>query len=233
MPDQAHNLDDEELRAEIRAEIEQRDRERSKERQQREEQRNANELAERKRRIYSEEMHRYYLNRPGYKKVIREDGEPDWIPIEQEAEEQELFDEVMEDPIDARKKQRGIFLITVLIIVAASVIIYLLLHEGKGTIQIYCNVPDARVIMDATPTQSLTAAGGDSGFTAILKEVPSGQHLITVDKPGYVVDGESIQKVEIRGGENKIITFVLVPQSQTGTNEIPEKPPVSEGMKDS
>jgi len=225
-------LDDEELRRQIRAEIELRDKERSKARQQREERKAANETAERKRRIYREELHRYYQNRPGYKKIIRDDGEPDWIPVDQVDKEEELFDEVLEDPLEARKRQKAIFLIFALLAVAVSVFFYLLLHEGKGTIQVYCNVPEARIILDAAPTQFYTTASGSGGFAAILKEVPSGEHFITVDKSGYVVDGEAIRKIELGGGDSEIITFTLVPQSQSETGETQAKPDASEGMKD-
>lgn len=214
-------LDDNELRRAIRAEIEQRDKERQKNRQRKEEQRNASEMAERKRRIYREELHRYYLNRPGYRKVVGEDGEPDWVPVEEANESNLVYDEVLEDPTEARKGQKIMWSLSVVFVLVMAVILYAMLHEGKGTIQVYCNIPQAQIILDASATDNYTQMSSDNTFSATIGEVPAGEHLITVEKPGYQIDGEIVRRIELRGGKQVAVTFNLIPiaDSETGQDQ--------------
>lgn len=218
--DKPHS-DEEELRRNIRAEIEKRDRERREARQQKEAQRAASEQTEIRRRIYREELRKYYRDRPGYREVINDDGEVDFVPEEEAAEGHLLFDDVMEDPYQARKWQKVILLFSIFFACVAAVALYFILHEGKGTIQVYCNVPQARVILDATPTDHYT--------NAKIEALPAGEHFVTVEKPGYTVEGSQVQKVDLKDGENKVVTFTLIKVDESSQGSVSSEPPSEEG----
>jgi len=198
--------DDEELRRMIRAEIEQRDRQRQEQTQQREAARAVSADAERRRRIYLEELRRYYQNKPGYREVIREDGEMDWVPESEVRQGERLFDEVLEDPGEAKKRLRVVVATALLIVILIAAILYLFLAEKRATIQVTCNVPGAQVILDAAPLQLFT--------DATIKEIPAGEHVVTVQKPGYVVIGEPIRKVTLRGSKSIVLSFTLQPEER-------------------
>ena len=218
--DKQHS-DEEELRRAIRAEIEKHDRERREARQQKEAQRAASEQTEIKRRIYREELRKYYGDRPGYREVISDDGEVDFVPETEAAEGPLLFDDVMEDPYQARKWQKVILLFSILFACLAAVALYFILHEGRGTIQVYCNVPQARIILDATPTDHYT--------NAKIEALPAGEHFITVEKPGYEINGQKVQKVDLKDGENKVVTFTLAKVDESGQGAASSEPSSGEG----
>lgn len=201
MPKDQHYSEDEEFRRAIRAEIEQRDQELIKARRKKINQKLRDEKAEIKRRIYLEEKRKYYQNRAGYREVVDEDGETDWIP--EGAEEDELlYDENINVPSDIRSWKKVFYVVAVLFIAIIGGALYLILHEGKGTIHVTCNVPQARIILNAAPTEYFT--------DATIEQIPAGQHLITVEKPGFTIDGEMIQKINLKSGEDKVINFILV-----------------------
>lgn len=195
---------DEELRRQIRKEIEERDKLRQRQQERHESARSVNAEAEKRRRIYQEEIRKYYQNRPGYREIVREDGEVDWVPENEAALSEQLFDEVLEDP-DVAKKRMKIFLflsaVFILLIIAG---LYSILHQPNGTIIVECNVPDAQIVLD-TDKLNLYA-------NATLAEIPAGEHVVTVVKPGYRIEGDPIRKVELKGGKTITLSFVLQPE---------------------
>lgn len=108
-----------------------------------------------------------------------------------------------DDPIRARKTQIITLFFGLFTAALVGSGLYFILHEGIGTIQVVCNVPEARVVMDAANTEYYT--------DAILQGIPAGEHLITVEKPGYRIEGEWIRRVELKSGEEAVLSFVLVP----------------------
>ncbi len=214
MSDQERYSDEEELRRSIRAEIEQRDLERRRSQRKKDARKSASEQAETKRRIYREELNKYYQNRPGYKEVIGEDGETEWIHEEEAKENSELFDQVVEDPIHARRSQKLNLIIYGIVAVLAAIFIVFLLYEGEGTILVSSNVKGASIILDAVPTDKQT--------DATVVEVSAGEHLITVEKEGYQIVGEAVIEVDLKKGENKLVTFILEPVHEGGEEPTPQ-----------
>jgi hypothetical protein len=204
MSDEPKYPEEEELRRAIRAEIEQRDLERAKAKQRRELQKLASEKAELKRRIYREEMERYYADRPGYKKVIGEDGEPEWVHEDELKESEHLVEEIFEDPFEARKKQKRMlvfFLLGFIVILAG---IYYLLSPGKGSIEVTSNIPGALIILDAASTHHYT--------NDTIPQVPAGEHYVSVEKEGYRIVGDALRIVKVKRGRNHRVSFVLEPE---------------------
>lgn len=220
MADDFLPVDDEELRRSIRAEIEARDRHRQQQDELKQAARSAGDHAGRRRRIYQEELRRYYQNRPGYREVIREDGEIDWIPEIEARQGEKLFDEVLEDPAEAKKRLGAILSVSALLVAAAVVIFFLFLSNRTGAIQVVANVPGAQVVLDATPLDFFT--------NATVKEIPAGEHVVTVQKAGYIVLGEPIQRIKLHGGRTEVLSFTLEPktagpQEKGGAGSTPEQ----------
>lgn len=205
-------LNEEELRRSIRQEIQQRDREKKILQRKREEHKITVAQAERKREIYLEELKNYYKGKPGYREVIGEDGEIDYIPEEEVDESARLYDVELEDPGIGRRKQKIFIISAFFLAIMSLVVLYFILSAGTGTIQVTCNLAEARIILDANPTEYYT--------DTIIEEVPAGEHLITVEKAGFKIQGEMIQEIELRKGANVAVSFFLVPdlQVQSGTS---------------
>ncbi|MFH1862820.1 MAG: hypothetical protein ABH878_08420 [bacterium] len=198
-------LDDEEFRRQIREEIEQRERERRHTQHQREVKRESDAEAERKRQIYREEMRKFYKNRPGYVEIVGEDGEVDWVPEEEATVNQELPDVVLEDPEVSKKWVRLSLVFIALLFITISITLFLIFYEGKGTIQVQCNVTDVQVFLDDELV--------DGGNEIPIEDVSAIEHFIRIEKDGYEVVGKAVQRFRLKRGEQKILTFVLQPIS--------------------
>lgn len=196
---------EEELRHTIRAEIEQREHQRKESFKQRMVHQAAQVEAERRRQIYQEELRKFYSNRPGYREVIAEDGEVDWVPEEETSQNGVLFDEVLEDPSVARKRMKIVVSFAAFLIVAVVASLFIFLYEGTGTIQVLSNVEGARVILDGVPLSHST--------DALIEEIPAGEHVITVEKAGYRIVGDLVRKIELKGGQKEVVSFTLVPEA--------------------
>ncbi len=205
MPVESEAQNDEELRRIIRAEIEQRDRERTRQTQRREQARNADVSAERRRQIYQEELRQYYSNRPGYREIVGEDGETDWVSESEVQKSERLFDEALADPLDVRKRLKFTMAAGAVVIAALAAIFFFVLAAKTGSISVSTNVPDAQIILDTVLSEN---------FTNTTIDVPEGEHVVTVQKAGYVIEGEPVQTVTIRGGKTISLTFTLLPVSE-------------------
>ncbi|MCX6640141.1 MAG: PEGA domain-containing protein [bacterium] len=215
MSQENDHIDEDQLRQEIRAEIEQREQELLKAREHKRDHTQFD-VAERKRQLYQEELRKFYQQRPGYREVVAEDGEIDWVL--EEDERKDLFDEVLEDPADARKRQKLFMIIGALVTITLALIIYLLLHQGEGSIQVNCNVLDAQVLLDATP---LSQRPGE-----LIEQIPAGEHVVTVTREGYKIVGPEVIKVTLRSGENLVLNFTLEPNKDGKTDSKDVKPKV-------
>ncbi len=217
-----NHLNEEELRRAIRAEIEQRDLENRRQQQRKQARKEASEHAEAKRRIYKEELRRYYQNRPGYKEIMGEDGETEWVAEDEAKDNEILFDPVAEDPMQARKFQKYLFLVFSVVIIMAGALLIYLLGEGEGTIIVTCNVKGAAIVLDAVNTNYYT---DDTVY-----DVPSGEHFVTVEKSGYRIVGDEVTRVDIRKGEDVRVSFILEVESETSSGENVEAGDVKETM---
>jgi hypothetical protein len=203
MPEEFESRSDEELRRAIRAEIEQRDRERTRQSQERAQDRNSGLSAERRRQIYQEEMRRYYAQRPGYREIVREDGESDWVPESEIQKSEALFEEALADPLDVRKRLRLSLAAGAAAVAILAAIFFFVLAAKTGSISVSANVPDAQIILDTVPLQHFT--------NTTIEEVPEGEHVVTVRKEGYAIVGEPVQRITVRGGKTLAMAFTLRP----------------------
>jgi hypothetical protein len=78
------------------------------------------------------------------------------------------------------------------------------LSEKTGNVQVICNVPRATIHLNGTPTEYLT------DFT--LKGLPTGAHLLSVSKSGYIVDGDHGAKAVVTSGDDAIVILKLKPK---------------------
>jgi hypothetical protein len=210
--DESLPRDEEELRRQIRAEIELKDQQRQQVTKDRDSARSANVEAENRRRIYQDELRKYYQDKPGYREIVRDDGEVDWV-LEAEAKASaELFDEVLEDPDEARGRMKWFITLGSVVVVLFIALMYVILHERTGIIQVSSNLPHAQVILDTTPLDRFT--------DDVIKEVPTGEHVITVTLDGYQVQGGPV-KFRLKGGETEIFSFILVPDTTAKPAEQP------------
>jgi hypothetical protein len=203
-PDESLPRDEEELRRQIRAEIEQKDQQRQQVTKARDSVRSANDEAEKRRRIYQDELRKYYQDKPGYREIVRDDGEVDWVPEAEARQAAELFDEVLEDPDEARGRMKWFITLVGIVVVVFIALMYFVLHDRTGVIQVSSNIPRAQVILDTTPLDRFT--------DDVIKEVPTGEHVITVALNGYKVQSGPV-KFKLNGGETKIFSFVLLPDT--------------------
>jgi len=206
MPVESEPQNDEELRRTIRTEIEHRDRERTRQTQKRDQARNADISAERRRQIYQEELRQYYSNRPGYREIVGEDGEPDWVPESEFQKSERLFDEALADPLNVRKRLKITMAAGAVAIAALAAVFFFVLAAKTGSISVSTNIPDAQIILDTVPLEHFT--------NSTIEEVPEGEHVVTVRKEGYAIVGEPVQKITVRGGKIVTITFILLPVLQ-------------------
>ncbi len=78
-----------------------------------------------------------------------------------------------------------------------------LVKDSPGTIQVNCNIPEARVILDATATDYFT--------DAIISGIHPGRHLLTLEKTGFKIAGDAIQEVTVKSGDTVVMSFYLTP----------------------
>jgi hypothetical protein len=210
--DESLPRDEEELRRQIRSEIEQRDKQRQQVTKNRDSARSANLEAEKRRRIYQDELRKYYQDKAGYREIIRDDGEVDWVPEAEAQQAAELFDEVLEDPDEARSRMKWFIILGSIVVVVFIALMYFILHERTGIVQVRSNVPRAQIILDTTPLDRFT--------DEVIKEVPTGEHVITVALNGYKVQGSPV-KFKLKGGETEIFNFTLIPDTTAKPTEQP------------
>jgi len=203
MSEDNNHLSEDELRKSIRAEIEQRDLERVKSQRRKESQRLASQQAEMKRKLYREEMERYYRDKPDYAQIIGDDGEPEWILKSEMNDADRLFDTIHDDPVKGKKAQKFIVVGLVIAFLALAVAVYFILYEGVGKIAVTSNIEGAQIILDAAPTVYYT--------NHILVKISAGEHIITVDKEGYKIAGNPIVQIDLKRGTTQKVHFELEP----------------------
>jgi len=203
MPEEFEPQSDEELRRAIRAEIEQRERERTRQAEERAQDGKAGVHAERRRQIYQEEIRRYYAQRPGYREIVREDGESDWVPEIEIQKGEALFEEALADPLDVRKRLRLYLAAGAVVVAILAAIFFFVLAAKTGSISVSANVPDAQIVLDTVPLEHFT--------NTTIEEVAEGEHVVSVRKEGYVIVGEPVQWITVRGGRTLALTFTLRP----------------------
>jgi len=103
--------------------------------------------------------------------------------------------------------ERGKTLVLVRFAVAGALLLILvgvllfIFAEPPGEIYVTSNIPGAVIVIDSYPTEFTT--------NDLLKEVPPGEHLITVEKSGFRIVGDFFQKVDVSSNKCDTLFFYL------------------------
>jgi hypothetical protein len=162
------------------------------------------EMPEERKRIIEEEISAFYQARGGYKKFVNEDGDVEWLT------DAELLDRESQLPIDmeelevGQRRVRNRIVIICLLLFAGLVLMFVLLRDRTGSVQVLCNVPGATIVLNGAATEFTTDHA--------LQYLPTGPQVISVSKYGYVADGPQSIKVDLRAGRTEIVMLKLKPQ---------------------
>ncbi len=191
--------EEQKLREMIRKELEAREELRSKERVG-ESAETALSFAERQ-RIIDDEIRRFYESKGKYRRYENEDGEVEWLTDAEIAERERQIPVDVEELEAGQRKVRNYFLISTILVFVVGTLLFLVLRQQHGSVQVLSNVSGATIYLNGQATEFKT--------DHVLRNLSPGPHLISVAKSGYGVVGESTRKIEVRAGKEEIVTFNL------------------------
>lgn len=192
--------EEEELRQLVRRELEARERLRSERTDDLRTRRDATGFSEARRQVIEREIEEFYREK-GYRRYENEDGEVEWLS------EDEMRDRMGQLPVDMeeitveQRRVRNRFMFILLLAFGGIVLLFVLMRDRTGSIQIVCNVPGATVSLNGSPTEFVTDCR--------LERLPVGPHVVSISKFGYVPDGSASRLVELKAGENEVIILKL------------------------
>jgi hypothetical protein len=196
--------EEEELRNLVRRELEARDRLRSERTDDLRARRESGGFSEDRRRIIEEEVEAFYREK-GYRRYETEDGEVEWLS------EAELHDRKGQLPVDMEElaveqaRVRNRFVVILLLAFCGVVLLFVLMRDRTGSLQIVCNVPGATVHLNGSPTEFVTDCRMD--------HLPAGPVLVSVSKYGYSPDGPAARRVTVNGGGTEVVVLKLKPHT--------------------
>jgi hypothetical protein len=194
-------MSDDEIRRLAKREISEREKLRAQERSDSQQRTSDKDDIDRKKKIIEEERRKYYESNPDYQEYISETGEIEWLTKEEIREREGLFDDEMEE-LESGKKRAQFLLISMLALFICTVlVIYVLLSEKTGSIQVISSVKGASIYLDSSPAELKT--------DAIFIDIPVGKHVVSVEMPGYKIVGDPSQQVNLSANEREIVIFVL------------------------
>ena len=189
-----------ELRKLIRRELENRDR--LREQESGEQRRRWDEgFSDERRKIIEEEIESFYRAKGGYQRYVNEDGDVEWLTEAQIREREQQIPVDIEELEVGQRAVRNRLIASALLIAIGIVLIMLLLRERTGSVQVICNVPDAKISLNGSPTEYVT--------DTVLRNLPTGPHLISVSKYGYVPDGPNGKRVDVRPSKREVVILKL------------------------
>lgn len=194
-------LSDDEIRKLAQREISEKEKLRAQERSVSQQRTSEKVDIDRKKKIIEEERRKYYESNPDYQEYINETGEIEWLTKEEVREREGLFDDEMEE-LESGKKRAQFLLISMLALFICTVlVIYVLLSDKTGSIQVISNVKGASIYLDSSPAEQKT--------DAIFTDIPVGKHVVSLEMPGYKIVGDPSQQVNLSTNEREIVIFVL------------------------
>ena len=213
MDKEKHPLSEEEIRALVQREIAERERVRTLEKQIQDDRDRTKEEIVRYREIIDEEKRKYYESHPEYREYINEAGELEWLTNEEIHQREQLFDSEIEELDSGKKQAKWVLFLVFGLLFCAIVLVIALLSEKTGTIQVISNVKGAHIILDSSQEEQVT--------DAIFMDVPVGKHVISIELPGYRIEGDLSQEINLSSKEREIVVFTLTKDisSQTGTED--------------
>jgi hypothetical protein len=201
MDKEKQQLTEEEIRALVQREIAEREKIRLLEKQIQDDRDRTKEEIIRYREIIDEEKRKYYESHPEYREYINESGELEWLTEEEIRQREQLFDSEIEELETGKKQAKWVLFLVFGLLFAAIILVIALLSEKTGTIQVISNVKGAHIILDSAPSEQLT--------DATFLDVPVGKHVISVQLPGYKIDGDQSQEINLSNKEREIVVFTL------------------------
>ncbi|MBI5059035.1 hypothetical protein HZB60_04545 [candidate division KSB1 bacterium] len=213
--------EEEELRNLVRRELESREQLRGGEAGERRLRVQSGSLSAERRRVIEEEIAAFYHARGVYHPYRNEDGETEWLTEEEVTERERQIPVDIEELEVGQRRIRTRVLISVGLAVVGLILLFVLLRDRTGGIQVISNVKGATVLLDGSATEYQTDAH--------LRHLPVGPHLISLAKAGFVADGEATVRVDLRPGSDMIVTLQMK-LNPLETKE-PVKPPPGKAAK--
>ena len=87
-----------------------------------------------------------------------------------------------------------------LLLIIVGILLFIF-AEPPGEVYVTSNIPGAVIIIDSYPTEFTT--------NDMLKEISPGEHLITIERPGFRIVGDFFQKVDISSNKCDTLYFFL------------------------
>jgi hypothetical protein len=196
--------EEEELRNLVRRELEARDRMQSERTDDLRARRESGGFSEERRGIIEEEVEAFYRQK-GYRRYESDDGEVEWLSDEELREREGQLPVDMEELTVEQRRVRNRFIFILLLAFCGAVLLFVLLRDRTGSLQIVCNVPGATVHLNGSPTEFVTDCR--------MEHLPVGPILISVSKYGYLSDGPSARRVNVRSGQSEVVVLKLKPQT--------------------
>jgi hypothetical protein len=196
--------EEEELRQLVRRELEARERLRSERTDDLRARRDATGFTEERREIIEREIEAFYREK-GYSRYENEDGEVEWLSDDEMRDRMGQLPEDMEEITVEQRRVRNRFMYILLLAFGGIVLLFVLMRERTGNVQIVCNIPGATVSLNGSPTEFVTDCR--------LERLPVGPHVVSVSKYGYVPDGSASRLVELKAGANEVVILKLKPQT--------------------
>lgn len=196
--------DEEELRKLIRRELETRERLRSDRSGDLRARRDTLGLTEERQRIIEQEIEAFYRER-GYQRYENEDGEVEWLS------DDELRDRMGQLPVDMeeleteQRRVRNRFMLIMLLAFCGIVLLFVLMRDRTGSVQVLSNIPGATINLNGSPTEFAT--------DCTLDHLNVGPHVITISKYGYVPEGPASVTADVKAGKNVVVMLKLKPQA--------------------
>jgi len=157
-------------------------------------------LSDQRRQIIEEEVAAFYREK-GYRRYENEDGEVEWLSDEELHERRGRLPADMEELDVEQRRVRNRFMVILLLAFCGVVLLFVLMRDRTGSLQVVCNVPGATVHINGSATEFVTDCRMD--------HMPAGPVLVSVSKYGYVPDGPAALSVNVHGGENEVAMLKL------------------------
>ena len=161
-------------------------------------------LSDERRRVIEDEIASFYQSKGGYQPYTNESGEVEWLSNDEILEREQQIPVDMEELEEGQRRVRLRILLIGILSFLAVVLLFFVMRERTGSIQVLSNVPGATIVLDGAPTDF------ETDFT--MSKLPAGPHLISISKPGYLPDGPTSLRVELRAGKSEIVALKLRPQ---------------------
>lgn len=157
------------------------------------------------RRIQREEEREFYKHSQDHHEYVNEVGEIEFLTMAEIREREGYFDyEEQVENIDREKRNILTKLIVggVIILLALGALFYYM-QPDVGSLAVVSNIKGAEIVLD----------GQSTGYTtdALLEELSTGEHLVTLKMSGYLMQSTRITRVMIHRNQETRILLQMTP----------------------